>query len=320
MGMPLTIKTFFSTSLCFTVGILVLLALPVSGQTTVVDRILAVVNGEVITQYEFEEYLKLSSRFNKDIPSSLDMMDNEELMLQILDQMINEILVEQEAQRFEIEVGALEIEDYIQRYKENNDLDDTAFRKQLKQQNLTLEDFKEKISRDIKKNQVINSMIRQKVVVTEEEEREYYQSHQEQFKQPGQVHLRLLVVSSRELLKELRQKIVNGSVSFAEAAREHSIGPGAEQGGDMGVLEWDDLGQVWKQALSGLEAQQTSRIFELRGHFALLYPESITEANTVPFPQAQEAIRKRLYAQKLNNRFREYITQLRAKAVLDIKL
>lgn len=285
-----------------------------------VDRILAVVNGEVITRYEFEQYLKISSRFNEKIPEDLDMIDNEEIKLQILDQMINEILVEQEAQRFEIDVGPSDLEAYIERYKENNDLNDAAFAKELKKQGLSLEDYKEKISRDIKKNQVINTMIRQKVVVTEEEERKYYENNQDQFKQPKQVQLRLLLVSSRDLLLQLREDIVAGSISFAEAAREHSIGPGAEQGGDMGVLEWDDLGRDWKEALSGLEAGEVSDIFELRGHFALLYPQSINTENTVPFAEARDAIQQKLYTEKLNNRFHEYITQLRSKAVLDIKL
>ncbi len=301
-------------------GSLILCSLPPNAHSKLVDRILAVVNGEVITRYEFEQYLKVSSRFNENIPEDLEMIESEEVKLQILDQMINEILVEHEARRFEIDVGASDLEAYIDQYKKDNELDDAAFAKELKKQGLSLEDYKEKIARDIKKNQVINTMIRQKVVVTEEEERRYYENHPEQFKQPKQVRLRLLLVGSRDLMETLRQDLVSGSISFAQAAKEHSIGPGAEQGGDMGVLKWNDLGPDWKRALSDLEEGEVSEIFELRGHFALLSPESINMENTVPFAEAQDSIQKILYTEKLNNRFHEYISQLRSKAVLEIKL
>lgn len=297
-----------------------LFLLPLWSQAKIVDRILAVVNGQVITLVEFEEYVKLYRQFNAENGQIEESYESEAFKAMVLDQMVNEMLVIQEADRFEIDVADGDVQGYIERYKANKKLSDSEFLEDLQQQGLSLEDFKEKITRDIKKNRVINSMIRQKVVVTEAELRAYYESHQDLFEKPRQVHLRLLVAGDRELLQRLRKQVLTGNLSFGQAAKEHSLGPGAEQGGDLGVLDWDDLGAVWKQALSGLQEQEPSHIFELKGSLAILYPESLSPGKTAAFDQVKESIRERIYAQKLNNRFQEYITQLRSKAVLDIRL
>ncbi|MCF8038202.1 MAG: SurA N-terminal domain-containing protein [Desulfohalobiaceae bacterium] len=302
------------------IGIALVLLLPVISQATIVDRIVAVVNGEIITQVEFEEYLKLYGRFNAGDEQDLETAENDKLRRRVMDQMINELLVVQEADRFEMQVSDADVEAYIQRYKKDKQLSDSEFLEELQQQGIDPQEFKSQITRDIKKNRVINSMIRQKVVVTEDELREFYEKHKDRFKKPRQVHLRLLVVKDRKLLVRLRQAIVNDSLSFAQAARKHSTGPGAEQGGDMGVLNWKDLGSGWKEVLSGLEEKEVSEIFDLRGQYAILYPETITQGGTASFEQVKDSLRETVYSQKLNTRFQEYISGLRDKAVLDIKL
>lgn len=297
-----------------------ILLLPVMSRATIVDRILAVVNGEIITEVEFNEYLKLYNRFNAGEDQGPEAPESEEFKRQVLDQMINELLVVQEADRYEIQVSDSDVESYIERYKKDRELSHSEFLQELQQQGLNLDDFKKQITMDIKKNRMINSMIRQKVVVIEDELREFYEKHKDRFKKPRQVHLRLLVVKDRELLVRLRRDIVNGALSFAQAARKHSEGPGAEQGGDMGVLNWKDLGSGWKEVLSGLEEKEISEIFALQGQYAILYPEAISQGGTASFDQVKDSLRETVYSRKLNNRFNEYITGLRNKAVLDIKL
>jgi peptidyl-prolyl cis-trans isomerase SurA len=234
--------------------------------------------------------------------------------------MVNDLLLKQEAERFEISVSDVEVENRIDQIRQQRDLSQEDFEKLLDRQGMTLVEYKDRIREDIKKNRVLSSMVRQKVVVTEQEMQEYYQNNLDAYTKPKSVHLRLLLLQDRRELRTLRDRIRSGELSFPQAAREHSQGPGADQGGDLGRMDWADLAKNWKEALKNVTAHETSDIFPLQGQFALLYVEKIHSGGTRPLEEVRDQIRDRIYARKLEDRYQEYIQSLRSKAVVDVRL
>ena len=300
----------------------VLWALLVAGSAahgaTMVDRIVAVVNGDIITLYELNQ--EVQSALATMEADSINQAQIESIRPKVLQSMVNDILLKQEAERFEISVSDTEVDNRIDQVRQQRNLSQEDFQRLLDKQGMTLTEYKERIREEIKKNRVLSSMVRQKVVVTEKEMQDYYQANQSSFTESKRVHLRLMLVEDKQQLMDLRQRIRAGDISFPQAAQEYSKGPGADQGGDLGRMKWKDLRQNWKEALRNVGPGEMSGIFSLQGQYALLYVQDMTSGVSRSLDEVRDQIRDTIYAQKLEDRYQEYMQSLRAKAVVDVRL
>ena len=148
---------------------------PVLAQEEIIDRIVAIVNGEIITLFELNEQVKpYLEKFRGKELGTAEKKAIWELKKQALDQMINDILLRQEAEKYKIKVSDMEIENFIRQFKQRNNLTEEQFLNQLKLQGMTREDYKRQIRNNILKHRLIGAMVKRKVVVTQEEIEKYY--------------------------------------------------------------------------------------------------------------------------------------------------
>lgn len=85
-------------------------------------------------------------------------------------------------------------------------------------------------------------------------------------------------------------------------------------------MKWKDLRQNWKEALRNVGPGEMSDIFPLQGRYALLYVQDMTSGGSRSLDEVRDQIRDAIYAQKLEDRYQEYIQSLRSKAVVDVRL
>ena len=116
------------------------------------------------------------------------------------------------------------------------------------------------------------------------------------------------------------RRIRSGKLSFEQAARQVSVGPRAQEGGDVGVVDWNSLDPTWQDRLSQLKPGDVSGLFEvnngLKGQLKLLSMES---GDGQTLEEATPQIERILREPKLQERFREYSEQLRKRAVVEIR-
>jgi len=294
---------------------------PVLAQEEIIDRIVAIVNGEIITLFELNEQVKpYLEKFRGKELGTAEKKAIWELKKQALDQMINDILLRQEAEKYKIKVSDMEIENFIRQFKQRNNLTEEQFLNQLKLQGLTREDYKREIRNNILKHRLIAAMVKRKVVVTQEEIEKYYQEHKQDFTKEKKVYLKLILVPTREEAKQIRDKIVSGKMSFEEAARKFSRGPGAKSGGDIGLIDWKNLAKEWKRAIKDLKEGEISVVFSLNNHGAILKVEKLQSGEPKPLKEVEDEIRNIIYQPRLEQRFKEYMRTLREKAIIDVRL
>jgi len=233
--------------------------------------------------------------------------------------MIDELLLRQKAESLGITVSEEDVQSRVERIRQQNDLSRQELEEQLHKRGTSLEEFRQKIREKIKVNRLISSMVRNKVVLTEEELRRYYREHKEEYLYPRKVRLSLILIRDRERLEELRRRISSGELSFSRAARQYSRGPGAESGGDLGFVQWKDLSQTMRDVLKGLDPQQISSVFSLKGAYALVRLEEM-KSGEGEFSRVKDQVREKLYARKVRQRYREYVDKLRSEAVIDVRL
>lgn len=291
----------------------------------VVDRIVATVNGEVITLFDVNARLKPAMKRLKDkklSPAQQNALVN--MQTHLINSMVDDILLKQEAQRLEITIDNEEVENQIETIKKNNNLSEEAFLGQLDSEETTREEFAENIRLSLLRQRLLGVMVRRKITVTDEEIEAYKTTAAEQveFSPRGsrQITLALIVLSKKRSAGDLRHRILSGELSFEKAARRFSTGPGAANGGVLGTFAWKDLARQWQQVLEPLRAGQISQPFMLQKGPALLKLIAFKGGTRIAKDESQEDIRKKLFEQKMQQEFTTYMDTLKASAVIDIKL
>lgn len=302
-------------------AVLLLFVCFAQGQAATVNEIVAVVNGQAITRYELQQDMRNSPAQSSMGAMGLQMERDGERERKVLRSMINERLFVQEAERLGISVPDEVVRSRLERIRQENGLSREELEEYLRERGRDLKQFKETIRSKIKVNRLLSSMVRQKVVLTEEEVRSYYKEHKDEFLPPSEVELSLILMQERQALKALRARIRQGEITFSQAARRHSVGPGAGQGGNMGTMAFDDLNRQLRDIVRDLEPEQVSRVFPFRNAYALVRLEKMqTSRGEDAFSRVREEVRQEAYSRKVRQRYEEYVDKLRSKAVIDIRL
>lgn len=301
---------------------------PASGAEMVVDKIVAQVNGEIVTLFELNEKVQAyvaqveKRAYNPADPAL------KELKERILKTMIEDIMLKQEAARMKVQISDSEVESRIREIREKGGLSEAQFVQQLRLEGMTRKQFVEAIKKDILKKQLLGYMVQRKVVVSEEEIKQYFEANKSVLSAPrAGSRIGLIMLTKMDEAKALRQKIASGQITFADAARKFSVGPGAEQGGDLGKVEIKDLAPEMRTALQNVNPGGVSEPVLLDGKPVLLTIAAEKEAAQAPAPSAgpsldavRDEIYEKLYREKLEKQFTDYMDRLRAKSVIKVNL
>lgn len=279
----------------------------------VVDRIIAVVNGEIITYQDLHQQVRLIMGRTPDADTAA------KLAPQVLDDMIDDIVLRQEAARLQVEVSDSEVENEIRQFKTRNRMSEEDFVRSLRVQGLTEEQFKERSRQEITKHKIINYMVRRKVVVTQEEIDAYVAQNQSEMNTERVFDLQILAVMDADQAAGLREGIAAGELSFSQAVERYSMGPKTDDGIMRGV-RWSDLAAPWRQALGDLKAGDMSKPTMIQERWVVLKLLERTEEVRQGQSIAEEDVREAILRPKLEERFKEYMSGLRAKAVIEKRL
>lgn len=332
--------------LMFSVVLLLLSIASLAGAAQVIDKIVASVNGEIVTLSEINAELE---KLKDQLPPQQGTFAQEAMLQKvresILERRIQEILIKQEIERLELEVETVEVESRIREFREKNNMDEETFRAQLAMQGKTRPQFMKELEFEILKSKVINYNVHRNVFVTDAEI-EAFAAGGGVLDQPtpttapespvpggGKVRLQLIMVDDAGLADRIHADIAAGKMSFAEAARQHSIGPGKEEGGTLGAMSLGDLAAPMRQALQGLSPGEVSAPFKLEAASAIIRlmdrPAS-AGAPATPSPTAvgipslpvasydKDAIRRQLEKQKTEQLFRDYMAKLKSRSLIEI--
>lgn len=285
-----------------------------------VDRVIAVVNDEVITLQELQQEMEKDLIQRGSMRPELSDEQRKDLKNQVLEFMINNILFQQEAQRLGIRVSNSEVDNRLQLIEQEHGLTRQDLQNFLEAQNMDIQEYRQWLKEEITRSRLLRAMVRQKVVVTQEEIETYYEENIQEFEKPAQVALQVIVHRDKEKLASIRDMISSGELAFQEAAREFSQGPSADQGGDLGSLAWKDLSPAWQNILQDLEPGEMSKVFPVQNDYALILLREKQIDDHLSLQDVREEIQNRIFERKLEQRYQEYVQALRSRAAVDVRL
>ena len=300
------------------VWLLVLLAPMAShAEEVVYDRILVKINDDIITLFDLEEEMKpIYAKIKGKTLSDAQKEQLQDLRKQTLENMINDKLMAQEIKKYEINIPDKVIEDEIQRMKEERGLDDEQFNEMVKGDGLTMEEFRRRLKSMIEKQELLGYMVHSKVLVTDSEIQKEYEARHDDYLMEKMVELSIILLPPDVSAVEVKKRIQDGELTFAEAAAKYSVGPGKDQGGSIGELNWSDLADEWKQSLEGVSEGGVGTPISVQGKEALLSPVKVVENRLVPLEEVKDEISDQLMQKKRDEVFDGYFDKLKQSSVI----
>ena len=295
-----------------------------SVQAAQLNKVAAVVNGQVITMFDLQKNALpdiIRSGLNPENPANAKQVDT--VFRKVLDLMIMDILIAQEAKRLKVSVSPSEIDNEIAKVMQGRNMTKQQFEEQLARQKSSVAELRGNIEKTLLRQKIMGMEVGRKVVVTPEEIQAYYEAHKSTMYDRSGLHMGVLVYSPKANAAAIAAQIRSGAVTFEEAALKYSIAPNKEKGGDMGPVEWDRLNPEWESRLTKMKPGDVTEIFDLQGHKAqvhLFRPGGSSEMKILTLEEAKPQIDAILRQPKAMERFDEYTGQLRKKAVIDIRL
>ncbi|MDR1084108.1 MAG: SurA N-terminal domain-containing protein [Deltaproteobacteria bacterium] len=322
-----------------------LILTPAQAATTT-DRIVAQVNREIITLSELEAQMKNVPQSQKDAIAQA----GGDIQREVLNLLIEQELINQDAKRQGIMVTEQEIDEAVQSIMEENKLNNEQFKASLAKSGTNLASFRNGLKMEILKNKILGLRIMSKIVVTEAEITAYLNGEGPR-PEPGLLPgmgsaeddrvLMIFLASSPAQVNKVMAKArqikaeIEGGLAFSEAASRYSEGPGRDNGGDPGNnLKVGELQPQLQAVARQLTPGQVSE--PLNGGQAVLLLTTVAAApqpraaspsrsskdkDQTEFSESERASARRQLEQiKLRQKYETWITELKAKAVVRISL
>ena len=307
---------------------LITLALPAyAGESQSAEQKVAVVNGTVINQAEFDnemnrflERLQRTGRFPNDLKRS-------QMKKQVLENLIARELLYQESQKKGIKVDQKEIEAQLTALK-GRFPSEVEFKKALSTMNLTEAELRFQFERDLAIRKLLDDQIGGKSVVSEKESRAYYDSNLESFKKSEQVRASHILIKvdpgadeakkaeARTKIESLQAKLKNGE-DFGALAKEYSEGPSGPKGGDLGFFGRGQMVKPFEETAFTMKPGQVSGMVETRFGYHLIMVIERTPESTLSYEEVKDRLEQYLKQQKAQETIAAYVETLKGKAKIE---
>ena len=306
--------------ICLLAALILPLLLPPSlARSVIIERVVAIVNDQVITLTELQERAILirQATGNPNIP-----------LKEILKHIIMETIQVQRAKELGLEVPDEVIEDYIKNFKRENRLTDEAFQKLLREWGIPLEAYKNEIKRRILISKLVNIEVKSHIAVPEEEVREYYEKHKDKLyllsAKAKIADIFLPWGGDRETTLKIAQSIyekIKLGESFKKMAALYSRGPYAQKGGEMGWVRKGELVEDLDHFIFSPETKAGDvKLVETPQGVHIVKVLERQNRNYIPFEQVKKEIEKKLYSQVAEKRYKAWLDELMKKAYVKVLL
>lgn len=310
------------TMVCLAFGLLIPLsglssAPSVSAATQLEDRIVAVVNTDLIMQSDVKrELAPEQERIRRQYKGEElgHRLKTAEYMA--LTKMIERRLQLQEANAKSVEVSDQEVKQAIQQMRQQGE--------QVDEKNpLDVRNVRDQLAL----LKVVDREVRNGVMVGDAEMKRYYKEHQTRFALPEEYTLSQILIQPRssdgaaEALEKARIVVaeLKRGEKFEDAALRYSDGLNASRGGRLGLVRQGELLPAIERAIAPLVPGGISEIIETSEGYHIVRVDERTPKQFRPFDEVKFEIRTLVFQQKSEDVFQSWLVNLKNKAYIEIK-
>lgn len=299
---PLSLFLTFSLALCLSAC---------KEKPSAASTILIRVDNRTVTLEDFKR------EFDKSLPADQKLTSEErtELERSYLVQVIDRQLALAEGAKLGLKVDATELEAALQDHR--RDYPEGGFEQSLKDRGITIEEWREELEERLLLEKVAKQAVYARVTVTDAEIDNYFRENRQDFDRPAQVRARQIVVTSEEEGSKLLERLRKGE-NFAAVAKENSLSPDAQDGGDLGFFARGEMPAEFDATVFNLPAGRLSPLIKSEYGYHIFLVEERREAVRLTLTQVRDEIRDKLRAEKEEKSYQLWLQELRSKASIDV--
>jgi parvulin-like peptidyl-prolyl isomerase len=320
-------------------GLLALAAMVAGGvpvRAEILEEVLVKVNGDILTKTEFEQRQVSVLRNRPELadvnPNSLQLQSAiAEITPDVILDAVEELLLVQRGRELNYALGDEQFREILDNIKEQNNITSEAdFQAALRQEGITEADLRRQLERQMMVSQVQRNEVVDKISVTDEEARAFYEAHRQEFTTPSEMTLREILIevpatergvnvaqddAAKATADEIRGRILKGE-PFARLAAEVSAAPSKANGGLIGPIRNDELAPQLQELLAMLKVGEVAEVIRTTRGYQILKLESRTAAKIRTFEEARSEIAARVVETKRRAALQRYLDTLRAQATI----
>jgi len=298
----------------------------------VVDQVVARVNGDIISQDELQ-------RFTRELAAELKAQGANGQQLQqevgkrekdVLRDRIDELLLIQKGKELNVNVDS-DVSKYMANLQRTSGMTDTdKFHEYVRQQSgMSYEDFLSETKNQFLTREVVGEEVGRHINITQKEIEDYYNAHKQDFVREEKVYVSEILISTEgkdaagvaaaeKKAKQVAEEAKRGE-RFTDLARDNSDATTAKEGGALGGYKKGELMKTLEDSVWNLPKGAVTSPIKIATGFEIIKVDDHTKAGLAPLPDVKNEIENALYAPKMQPKVRDYLTQLRKQAFLQIK-
>ncbi|RAP76312.1 foldase protein PrsA [Paenibacillus montanisoli] len=228
---------------------------------------------------------------------------------QTLDNLIQDELIKQEADKAGIKITDADVDKEIDNIKKQFPTEDD-FQAALMQANMTVEDLKKQTPMQLR----IKKLLEPQTKVTDEDVKKFFEENKAQFDQPEQVRASHILVATKEEADAILKQLKEGA-DFAQLAKEKSTDPGSkDQGGDLGFFGKGDMDPAFEAAAFKLKKDELSEPIKTDYGYHIIKGAEHKEAKAATLDEKKAEIKEQLISQKVQELSQAWLEDLKSKA------
>lgn len=301
------LKFFVFVSLCLCVYFL-LWKPPTYAQ----DKIVAIVNNDVITQKDLNDFvnfmrIQLSSELRGlELESKIQSMK-----LDLLNKLTEDRLILQEAKKNNLKIEDNRVREKINEVKKNYPTD-IEFQNALAKEGLVLADIETRIREQLLMYSIIDREVRSKVKINPAEITEFYRKNIEEFKLPVQFELDSIAVKEESVALKILAKLKMGG-NFEELSKEFSATLSKLNTAQDGRLRSDIEAVVLK-----MQPGDISEPVKIGDDYYIFKLNNLLPIRQQSLSEAQEKIYSFLINKKMQEIMSKWLDELKSRSYIKI--
>ena len=285
--------------------------------TEVIDRIVAIVNDDIITLSDFNKYIV-----------SLPVQTVEINKDQALNDLVEQMILTQEAAKLGITVTDAEIDRSIENVKGRLDMSDEQMNEMLTKQNLTTEQFRNQWRLQILSGKLVSTLVKGRIAVTDEEIKDLYKQYYGEIENADEVEIAHILISfdaseEQQALQKANKvaELAKSGSNFSKLVLEYSDDTfSKDKEGMLGYFKKGELVSELEDVVSVTEVGKTSGPVKTISGFHIIKVLDRKTLDESSVDQYREQLRQEIYKQKVTKELEKYIDGIRENAYIEIKL
>jgi parvulin-like peptidyl-prolyl isomerase len=285
------------------------------------DGIIAVVDNDVITAKDFQDYmrglfsqLKIEGRTDSEIQDVLGEYQNKGV-----EQLIEDRLILVEANRQGMKIRPQVVDERLDEIKKRYG-SFQEFISEISKEGITVSDIRKKIEDQFKARYIVTKDVRDKIYVNPQEVTDYYTTHRTDFQKDARLYIQSIFVKADSAQDDAARKKIEEAFKKATSGEDFKAVAGAySELPDIGEIMSSSLNQTFKAKTDAMNVGEISDILEMPDGFYILKLTGKTAAVDPLLQDVKEEIYQKLFELKFKENFRAWIEKLRKKSYVEIK-